>query len=97
MKTIGIREAKNRLSAHLREVQRGRVIRITDRGRVVAELRPVALGRSGAELYEELVRQGKVIPPQRSRPRPLPVPRKKPRLPRGTARALIDADRQERR
>jgi antitoxin (DNA-binding transcriptional repressor) of toxin-antitoxin stability system len=39
MKAVAIRELKNRLSAYLREVARGEVVLVTDRGRVVAELR----------------------------------------------------------
>lgn len=39
MRTIGVRELKARLSQILREVQRGEVLLVTDRGRVVAELR----------------------------------------------------------
>jgi antitoxin (DNA-binding transcriptional repressor) of toxin-antitoxin stability system len=40
MKTVGIRELKNRLSEYLREVGRGESVLITDRGEVVAELSP---------------------------------------------------------
>jgi prevent-host-death family protein len=39
MKAVGIRELKNRLSAYLREVAQGEVVLVTDRGRVVTELR----------------------------------------------------------
>ena len=39
MKAVAVRELKNRLSAYLREVARGEVVLVTDRGRVVAELR----------------------------------------------------------
>ena len=39
MRTIGIRELKARLSSVLRDVQRGEHVLVTDRGRVVAELR----------------------------------------------------------
>ena len=39
MKAIGIRELKARLSQYVREVRRGEVILVTDRGEVVAELR----------------------------------------------------------
>ena len=39
---IGAFEAKTRLSELLDNVRRGRTYRITKRGRVVAELRPVA-------------------------------------------------------
>jgi antitoxin (DNA-binding transcriptional repressor) of toxin-antitoxin stability system len=40
VKSINIRALKDRLSAFLRDVQRGDVILVTDRGRVVAEIRP---------------------------------------------------------
>ncbi len=39
MRTIGVRELKAHLSRILREVQRGEYYLVTDRGRVVAELR----------------------------------------------------------
>lgn len=45
MRTIGIRELKAQLSRTLRDVQDGDVYLVTDRGRVVAELRqPTAAG-----------------------------------------------------
>lgn len=44
MKAIGVRELKAQLSRFLRDVQVGEVILVTDRGRVVAELRPPGLG-----------------------------------------------------
>jgi antitoxin (DNA-binding transcriptional repressor) of toxin-antitoxin stability system len=40
MKTVGLRELKNRLSEYIRQVRSGQAVVITDRGRVVAELRP---------------------------------------------------------
>ena len=40
VKSVNIRALKDRLSAFLRDVQRGDVIVVTDRGRVVAEIRP---------------------------------------------------------
>ncbi len=39
MQAVAIKELKNRLSAYLREVARGEIVLVTDRGRVVAELR----------------------------------------------------------
>ncbi len=45
MKAVAVRELKNRLSSYLREVAAGEVVLVTDRGRVVAELR-----RPSAEL-----------------------------------------------
>ncbi len=61
MKSVGIRELKNRLSEYVREVRSGEAVLVTDRGEVVAELVPpgpggnergvpsalVALARSG--------------------------------------------------
>ena len=40
MKTIGIRELKNRLSEVVRAVTKGEHVLVTDRGTVVAELVP---------------------------------------------------------
>ena len=42
MKTSGVREVKNRLSAYLRMVEQGERVAITHHGRVVAELGPPA-------------------------------------------------------
>ncbi|MFQ5667427.1 MAG: type II toxin-antitoxin system Phd/YefM family antitoxin [Candidatus Binatia bacterium] len=39
MKSVPVRELKNRLSTYLRDVRAGEVVLITDRGNVVAELR----------------------------------------------------------
>ncbi|MDQ7859281.1 MAG: type II toxin-antitoxin system prevent-host-death family antitoxin [Armatimonadota bacterium] len=39
MRTVGLRELKNRLSAYVRHVRAGEVVVVTDRGQVVAELR----------------------------------------------------------
>ncbi len=41
-KTIGIRELKTRTSAMLRRAQRGEVITVTDRGRPIVQIVPVA-------------------------------------------------------
>jgi antitoxin (DNA-binding transcriptional repressor) of toxin-antitoxin stability system len=40
MKSVGIRELKNRLSDYVRRVRSGEVVLVTDRGQVVAELGP---------------------------------------------------------
>ena len=39
MKGVTVRELRTRLSAYLKDVAQGEVILVTDRGRVVAELR----------------------------------------------------------
>jgi antitoxin (DNA-binding transcriptional repressor) of toxin-antitoxin stability system len=38
MKSVGLRELKNRLSEYVREVRSGEEVLVTDRGEVVAEL-----------------------------------------------------------
>ncbi len=40
MKTVSVRELKNRLSEYLRQVRAGERVLVTDRGQVVAELGP---------------------------------------------------------
>jgi len=39
VQAVAIKELKNRLGAYLREVARGEVVLVTDRSRVVAEMR----------------------------------------------------------
>jgi antitoxin (DNA-binding transcriptional repressor) of toxin-antitoxin stability system len=46
MKTVGIRELKNRLSEYLREVRSGESLLVTDRGEVVAEFSPPGRGQA---------------------------------------------------
>jgi len=44
MKSVGLRELKNRLSEYIREVRSGDGVLVTDRGEVVAELIPPGQG-----------------------------------------------------
>ena len=46
MATVGIRELKNNLSKYVRQAEGGDVVVVTDRGRIVAELRPPAERRT---------------------------------------------------
>lgn len=39
MKTVGLRELKNRLSEYVRQARSGHAVLVTDRGQVVAEIR----------------------------------------------------------
>lgn len=50
MKTVGVRELKNRLSEYLREVRRGEHLLVTDRGEVIAELSPPGQGTADASV-----------------------------------------------
>jgi antitoxin (DNA-binding transcriptional repressor) of toxin-antitoxin stability system len=55
MRRIGIKALKNELSKHIRAVSAGESILVTDRDRVVAELRPPP-----AEEGDEAARTGRV-------------------------------------
>lgn len=98
MKTVGIRELKAHLSSYLRDVARGDVVLVTDRGQVVAELRPP--GAAEASLTPEALRYRKLVERGLLRPAASPgalawgaAPRV--RLRRGTAQELLDAEREE--
>jgi prevent-host-death family protein len=47
VKTVGLRELKNRLSEYVREVRAGEGVLVTDRGEVVAELVPPGQASDG--------------------------------------------------
>ncbi len=60
MRTVGLKVLKNRLSEYIRVVSGGEVVLVTDRDRVVAELRPPQ-GRgplTSDALLAEAMRQG---------------------------------------
>lgn len=59
MKSIGVRELRQRASRYLRQVEAGQTVEITARGRPVALLVPLR----GASHVERLVRRGRVRPP----------------------------------
>lgn len=44
---VGSRELKTRLGTYLRQVQKGQILVITDRGRPVAELKPIVAEGDG--------------------------------------------------
>ena len=57
MQQAGVRELKNRLSHYLRQVREGRVVEVTERGRLVAYLVPSRSAAAQGELGA-LVKQG---------------------------------------
>lgn len=61
MKSIGVRELRQRASEYLRQVEAGRVVEVTARGRPVAMLIPLR----GTGPLERMVRRGRVIPGRR--------------------------------
>ena len=70
-KTVGSRELKTRLGTYLREVRSGDVITVTERGRPVAELRPIERAPVEDEeaFWERLAALGRVT---RAKGGPLP-------------------------
>jgi antitoxin (DNA-binding transcriptional repressor) of toxin-antitoxin stability system len=98
MRTVGVRELKAKLSEELRAVGRGEVILVTDRGRVVAELRapgtaPTAPVGSVDRQIELWLRDGRArLDDAVTR---LPYPVSPVSLPAGTAQRLLEELRGE--
>ena len=67
MREIGVRELKATLSEVLRRVSRGEQVRVTVRGRPVADIVPAGASADD-EALRELVARGRVVPPARARP-----------------------------
>lgn len=57
---VGVKELKNSLSRYLRAVSAGETVLVTERGKVVAELRPraAAPASAGEEVLDKLARDG---------------------------------------
>jgi prevent-host-death family protein len=94
MKSVGLRELKNRLSEYVREVRSGEGVLVTDRGEVVAELLPPGQGldangvRSG---LMAMVRKGQVTLGAANEA--TLYPKLSPLLKRHRAAALLDEER----
>ncbi len=71
MREIGVRALKLSLSETLRAVARGEQVRVTVRGRPVADIVP-ASASVGESRLRELVAQGRLTPAARARPRRAP-------------------------
>ncbi len=98
MKRVGLRELKNRLSEYVRLVRAGEVVQVTDRGEVVAELRPPGGPAAPADHIPPgllaLARKGSVTLGGPHDPR---VYRPQPRvLPPGELQRLLDEERGDR-
>jgi prevent-host-death family protein len=92
MREIGVRELKASLSEVLRGVERGEQVRVTLRGRAVADLVPTDVPRRD-ERMRALVAEGRITPAAR------PRPRRAPRLAvtARSASAIVLADRTDER
>ena len=73
MREMGVRELKRSLSETLRSVGRGQQVRVTVRGKAVADIVPAGAATVDDPL-RKLVAEGRVTPPSRSRPRQAPQP-----------------------
>jgi antitoxin (DNA-binding transcriptional repressor) of toxin-antitoxin stability system len=96
--TVGVRKLKAQLSGYLRKVKAGETVTITERGKVVAELRAPAKPSGRGEAYDWMVATGQIIPAKkklnlRAWLRSLD---KLPKFPKGTAQKWLDEDREER-
>jgi prevent-host-death family protein len=71
MREIGVRELKLSLSQTLRTVARGHQVRVTLRGRPVADIVPAGASTEDDRL-RGLVAQGRLVTPTRVRPKQAP-------------------------
>ena len=94
MRAVAVKELKNRLSQYLREVAAGEVVLVTDRGKVIAELRRPSTGArlDFEQSLEPLVAQGLLAPGLPQDPRAYRSTQATLRRP---SQALLDADRAE--
>ena len=96
MKAIGIRELKNRLSEYLRQVRDGERVLVTDRGKVVAELRSADESDLEKDIDPALVRlarRGLLSLGEPNRPELYPSLGRV--LARGRLSEVLDEERQE--
>jgi len=99
MATVGIRELKDNLSKYVREVERGKRVRVTAHGRVVAELVPPGAADAVKKTkplsrFDQMVADGLIRPPLEDGD-PLEDDGWEICLPPGTVQALSDWDKSE--
>jgi prevent-host-death family protein len=95
MKTVGLRELKNHLSAYVRHVRAGEAVAVTDRGEVVAELIPPNSLRREVTGLAGLARKGELTLAQ-DRKRTNPYPSLSRALRGRNVAELLDAERGDR-
>jgi len=88
MREVGVRKLKQSLSETLHAVAEGEQVRVTVRGKAVADIVP-ARSSAGSDRLRELVVDGRLVAPSRARPT------RAPRLAKGcrSASALVLAER----
>ena len=93
MREMGVRELRQSLGQTLRAVGRGEQVRVTLRGRPLADILPAAAARRGDDRLRELVAEGRVVPPSRARPHRAPRLAKARRRASGMVLSERDAER----
>ena len=68
---VGVRELRNNLSRYLVRVHTGDEVVVTDHGREIAKIVPMANRERKPSMLDRLVAEGLVAPPMKAR-RPLP-------------------------
>jgi prevent-host-death family protein len=98
MKAVGVRELKARLSQYLRDVQAGETVLVTDRGKVIAELRGAPETARPESALDRGLRLlgGWAALTVREPHDPAAYAASPVRSAQGTARSLLDAERGER-
>ncbi len=97
MRTVSVSEAKNGLSALLREIRGGATVLITDRGVPVARLAPIRAARGISAAAIELAQQGRLVLPEQSPDTAwLDLPMAEPRGGQSAVDALLDERRDSR-
>ncbi len=98
MKTVGLRELKNRLSTYMRYVRAGEAVAVTDRGEIVAELAPPRREQDAMAGLAALARKGELTPaePRKGRKRAALYPELQRVLRDDQLAKLLDAERGER-
>ncbi len=92
MREVGVRELKQSLSETLRAVGRGQQVRVTLRGRAIADIVPAGASQMD-DPVRELVAEGRVAAPSRAQPSSAPRLVKA----RRSASALVLSDREAER
>lgn len=92
MREIGVRELKSSLSSVLHDVEEGKQVRVTVRGRPVADIVPAG-ARAGQARLRDLVANGRVTPAARALPARSPRPLKSKRSATSIVLAERDAER----
>ncbi len=94
MTRVSISELKARLSAYLDIVRQGEEVLVTDRGRLIARLAPVAGGEQKESRRDLLVQTGRLRPPVQALARDF-LKRALPADPEGRSLSALLADRGE--